>query len=165
MKKIIVSILLLLPLGLVAQEMKIALVNTQDIINVMPEVGVMETEMLAMRQQYQKEAQIMEDEYNRKFADFTAQNDSLTDNIRKLRIQEIESIRDRLQNFVPMAQETIEAKQNELLAPIYDKLQKAIDSVGEEQGYMCIMNPQAFLYKGKGLIDATEQVKAKLGLK
>jgi len=42
---------------------------------------------------------------------------------------------------------------------------KAIDSVGEENGYTCIMNPQVLLYKGKGVIDATDKVKAKLGLK
>jgi len=165
MKKFIVSMLLLLPLCLVAQEIKIAIVNTGEIINIMPETSALESEIATLSQQYQNEMKAMEDEYNRKYEDLVAQSDSLTDNIRQLRVQEIEGIRSRLENFVPMAQETIQKKQEVLFAPIQEKLMKAIDSVGEENGYTCIMNPQVFLYKGKGVIDATDKVKAKLGLK
>ena len=165
MKKFIVSMLLLLPLCLVAQEIKIAIVNTGEIFNIMPEVDALENETVTMRQQYQNEMKVMEDEFNRKYEDLVAQSDSLTDNIRQLRVQEIEGIRSRLENFAPMAQEAIQKKQEELFAPIQEKVMKAIDSVGEENGYTCIMNPQVLLYKGKGVIDATDKVKAKLGLK
>ena len=157
--------LFLLPLGLVAQEIKIATVNTNEIMTLMPDFSAFETEMANIGQQYQKEAKSMEDEYVRKYSDLTAQADSLTDNIKQLRMQEIQDIQARLDNFVASAQESMEKKRNELLAPIYEKVQKAIDAVGEENGYMCILLPQALLYRGKGIIDATAQVKTKLGLK
>ena len=165
MKKFIVSMLLFLPLCLVAQEIKIAIVNTGEIFNIMPEMDALENETVALRQQFQNEMKVMEDEYTRKYEDFMAQGDSLTDNIKQLRVQEIEGIRSRMENFVPMAQEAIQKKQEELFAPIQEKLMKAIDSVGEENGYTCIMNPQVLLYRGKGVVDATDKVKAKLGLK
>ena len=157
--------LLLLPLGLIAQEMKIAIVNTTEIFSLLPETDAVENELAKLGQQYQREAQLMDDEYARKVSDLTAQNDSLTDNIRKLRVQEIDDLRGRLENFIASAQENINKKQEELFAPLRDKVQKAIDSVGEENGYAYILNPQVLLYRGNSAIDATDKVKAKLGIK
>ena len=165
MKKFIVSLLIFIPLGLVAQESKFAIVNTGEIMNMMPEIATMENEMAAIRMQYQNEAKAMQDEYERKYADFMAQADSLNDNIRQLRIQEIDGIQERLQNFIPLAQEPIEKKQNELLAPIQEKVLKAIQEVGAENNYTGVLNPQVFLYQGNSIIDATDKVKAKLGLR
>jgi len=164
MKKFIVSFLLLLPFVLSAQEVKIAIVNTNEVFNLMPETTVLENEMSALMSQLQTTMKEMQDEYNRKMTDLQAKGDSLTENIRNLRIQEITQLDERMQNFVPMAEEEREKKYNELLAPIQEKMLKAIRDVGDENGYTCIVNPQVLLYTGK-VIDATEKVKAKLGLK
>ncbi|MDR2681328.1 MAG: OmpH family outer membrane protein [Tannerella sp.] len=165
MKNFIVSVLLLLPLGLAAQEVKIAVVNSQECFNLLPELSEVEKELSTFAKQYQDAMKGMEDEYNRKFADLTAQNDSLTENIRVLRMQEIQSIQDRMENFAPMAREEINKKQEALIAPLWEKIQKAINEVGEENGYTYILNPQAVVFKGSHAIDATDKVKAKLGLK
>ena len=60
-----------------------------------------------------------------------------------------------------------EKKEKELFTPIQEKLQKAIEQVGEENGYtlMLLYNPNIILFMGKSAIDATDQVRAKLGLK
>jgi outer membrane protein len=165
MKNLIVSVLLLLPLGLAAQEMKIAVVNTQEVFNLLPELSEVEKEMSTFAKQYQDAMTTMEEEYNRKYSDFTSKGDTLTENIRILRLQEIEDMRTRMENFAPMAREEIEKKQNALIAPLYEKIQKAIKEVGDENGYTYIMNPQVMLYTGSAAIDATDKVKAKLGLK
>jgi outer membrane protein len=165
MKKFIVSMLLLLPFGLAAQEMKIAIVNAQEVFSLLPELSEVENKIASIAKQYQDQAKAMEDEYNRKYADLTAQGDSLTENIRTLRIQEVQEIEARLQNFVPMAKEEIDKKQAVLIAPLQEKLQKAIHEVGEENGYTYIMSPQVMLYRSNSAIDATDKVKAKLGVK
>ena len=165
MKKIIVLMLLLLPLGLMAQELKIAVVNTNEVMLAMPEAAEYESEMAKLRQQYEQEARTMEETFQRKYQDYIAQADSLTENIRVLRMQEVQDIRNRLETFVPMAEEEIQNKSESLLTPIRDKVQKAINSVGEENGYTYIMSPQVFLFQGNGAIDATSLVKAKLGLR
>lgn len=165
MKKLIVSMLLLLPLGLVAQEVKIAMVNTNEIFTVMPEVSTMENELVAMAKQYEQELKIMEDEYTRKYTDYMAQGDSLTENIKQLRMQEIQDLHSRIENFYVMANESRNKKQEELMVPIREKIQKAIDTVGEENGYTYILNPGALLYVSKNAVDATDKVKAKLGIR
>ncbi len=166
MKKIIVSILLLLPLGVMAQNMKIAVVNTQEVFNVMPEVSTLENEVVTMTKQYEDELKVMQDEYNRKYSELTAQGDTLTENIKKLRLQEIQDIEARIGNFVPMAQEAIQKKREELIIPIQEKINKAIKAVGDENSYTYILvnNPQIVLYSGSSAIDVTDKVKAKLGL-
>ena len=167
MKKIIVMMLLLLPLGLVAQEMKIAVVKVNDIYSQMPEVVAMQAEMEKQQQIYQKEMQSFDDDYNRKYQDFMTQQDSLPDNIAKIRLQELQQMQVRMENFQQFASQEIEKKSNELFAPIQEKLLKAIDQVGEENGYTYIFvhNPGIILYTGKSAIDATNQVKTKLGLR
>ena len=167
MKKIIVMVLLLLPLGMVAQEMKIAVVKANDIIQQMPEFTEMQNELEKLQNQFQKEMKSFEDDYTRKYQDLMSQQDSLPENIYKVRVQDIQQTQMRMENFQQLATTEIEKKQNELFTPIQDKLQKAIDQVGEENGYtlMLVYNPGIILYMGKSAIDATSQVKAKLGLK
>lgn len=165
MKKFVVLLFMMLPLGLVAQEAKIAIVNTVEIFNVMPEVSEVETQLGALNEQYEKEFKVMQDEYNKKFAEYVEQRDSLTDNIRLRREQEIQDLENRIQNFVPVAQQEMQKKSQDLYAPIQEKLQNAIKAVGDEKGYTYILNPQVLLYTGNSAIDATPFVKAKLGLK
>jgi len=47
-----------------------------------------------------------------------------------------------------------------LLCPLSDG-----QAVGDEKGYTYILNPQVLLYKGNDAVDATDFVKAKLGIK
>jgi len=167
MKKIIVMVLLLLPLGMVAQELKIAVVKANDILAQMPEVIAMQAEMEKQQQIYQKEMKSFDDDYTRKYQDFMNQQDSLPENISKIRMQELQQMQMRMENFQQFATQELEKRQTELYAPIQEKLQKAIDQVGEENGYtlMLVYNPNIILFMGKSAIDATDKVKAKLGLK
>ena len=94
-----------------------------------------------------------------------SKQDSLTENIKLRRQQEIQDLETRIQNFVPVAQQEIQKKQQELYTPIQKKMQDAIKAVGDEKGYTYIINPQVLLYTGSAAVDATALVKAKLGLK
>ena len=140
MKKLIIFLLMMLPLGVFAQESKIAIVNTQEVIQAMPEFATMQKQMADMEAKYKNEMQVMQDEYNKKYSDFVAQQDSLTENIKMRRMQ------------------------GELFTPIQDKLKNAIKAVGDEKGYVYILDPQIVLYQGNAAVDATQFVKAKLGI-
>lgn len=164
MKKLIVLLLMVFPLGAVAQEVKFAFVNTQEVFMAMPEVSDMESQLAALNEEYRNELKQMQDEYQKKYSDFIAQQDSLTENIKLRRMQEIQDIQGRMDNFVQVAQQDVQKKQQELLQPIQQKLQEAITQVGEEHGYTYIVDPAALLYKSPNAVDATSFVRAKLGL-
>ena len=167
MKKLIIFLLMILPLGVFAQEPKVAIVNSQEIMMAMPEITAMQETMKQMNDKYAGEMKTMEDEFQKKYTDYIAQQDSMTENIKLRRTQELEDIRQRVENFTQVAQQDMNKKQQELLAPIQDKLRNAIKAVGDEKGYAYIIdnNPGIVLYTGNAAIDATPLVKAKLGLK
>jgi len=155
---------MMLPLGVIAQEVKIAYVNTSDVFMSMPEISDMEKQMTDLNEKYRVEMQQMQDEYQKKYSDFIAQQDELTENIKLRRMQEIEDIRARLENFVQVAQQDVQKKQQDLLQPIQERLQRAIEAVGQEKGYTYIIDPAALLYIGNNAVDATQFVRTKLGL-
>lgn len=164
MKKLIIFLLMMLPLSLFAQETKIAIVNTQEVIQAMPEFTDMQKQLADMEAKYKNEMQVMQDEYNKKYSDFVAQQDSLTENIKMRRMQELQDLEQRTQNFIQISQQDFQKKQGELFTPIQDKLRKAIDAVGAEKGYIYILDPQVVLFKGNAAVDATPFVKTKLGI-
>lgn len=164
MKKLIIFLLMMLPLGVFAQESKIAIVNTQEVIQAMPEFATMQKQMADMEAKYKNEMQVMQDEYNKKYSDFVAQQDSLTENIKMRRMQELQYMEQRTQNFIQISQQDFQKKQGELFTPIQDKLKNAIKAVGDEKGYTYILDPQIVLYQGNTAVDATQFVKAKLGI-
>ena len=166
MKKLIVLLLMILPsLGAIAQDVKIAYVKTQEVFMAMPEVSAMEKQMADLNEKYKVEMKQMQDEYQKKYSAFVAQQDSLTENIKLRRMQEIQDIQGRMENFVQVAQQDVQKKQGELMQPIQQKLHDAITKVGAEKGYTYIVDPAALLYTGSNAIDATPFVREKLGLK
>ena len=117
MKKLIIFLLMMLPLGVFAQESKIAIVNTQEVIQAMPEFATMQKQMADMEAKYKNEMQVMQDEYNKKYSDFVAQQDSLTENIKMRRMQELQDMEQRTQNFIQISQQDFQKKQGELFTP------------------------------------------------
>ena len=146
MKKLIVLLLMILPLGAIAQEVKIAFVKTQEVFMAMPEVSGMEKQMADLNEKYRVELKQMQDEYQKKYSDFVAQQDSLTENIKMRRMQELQDMEQRTQNFIQISQQDFQKKQGELFTPIQDKLKNAIKAVGDEKGYTYILDPQIVLY-------------------
>ena len=165
MKKLIVFLMMVLPLGAFAQDVKIAFVNTQEVITAMPELAAMEKQKTEINENYKKELKQMQDEYQKKYSDYIAQQDSLTENIKLRRMQEIQDIQERINNFLQVAEQDVQKKQQELFTPIQQKVQTTIKAVGDEKGYMYIIDPSVLLYKGTSAVDATPFVKSKLGLK
>ena len=166
MKKLIVLLLMLLPFAgaMNAQEAKIAFVNAGEIFTMMPEFKDMQKKMEDLNAKYKTELETMNSEYQKKYSDFVAQQDSLTENIKVRRMQEVQDMQQRIDNFVQVAQQDVAKQQQDLMMPIQQKLQDAIKAVGAEQGYTYIIDPQVLLYTGPNAIDATALVKTKLGL-
>ena len=106
MKKLIVLLLMILPLGAIAQEVKIAFVKTQEVFMAMPEVSGMEKQMADLNEKYRVELKQMQDEYQKKYSDFVAQQDSLTENIKLRRMQEIQDIQLRSGSSARRTKET-----------------------------------------------------------
>ena len=165
MKRLIVLICMLLPLGVFSQETKIAVVNFNEVFSMMPENDAVETQLAALSAQYSNDLQSMQADLNAKSEEYTKIQDTLPDNLKQRRQEEMQGLYERIQTLYTAAQQDIDQKRTELMAPIEEKLTKTIQEVGTEQGYTLIMNAQIMLYVSPSAIDATQLVKTKLGLK
>ena len=116
-------------------------VNTQEIMQAMPEYAQAETEIKALQSQYEADLKSMQDELQKKGEAFDKEQASLPDNIKQRRQQELQDMYQK-------------------------KILDAIKAIGQTGGYVYIMENNSLPYISTTLsTDVTAQVKAKLGLK
>ncbi len=162
-KKILVVALLALPFGIFAQD-KIAYINSQEVLMAMPETKAAQAELEKIGKQLEADLKSQENEFAKKYQEFTQQMDTLIETIRIRRSTELNEIRQRMETFQQESQQKLETTQRDLLAPIYQKIMDTIKVVSEENGFTYVMEKGAFLYTAPSAPDATPLVKKKLGL-
>ncbi|MEE1070265.1 MAG: OmpH family outer membrane protein [Paludibacteraceae bacterium] len=163
MKKIIIAILLVLPM--VASAQKFGHINTQELFVQMPEVAQVKLKMDTIQSQYESQFTMMYEELQKKVQDYQAQEATMADAIKQIRQQELQEMQQRIQLFNQTAEQDVQRKQQELLAPIHEKMAKAIKAVGEREGYTYIFDSAAMVHVGAEAKDVTPAVKAELGIK
>ena len=164
-KKLFLVALMALPMTLAAQNFKFGTVNSVEIFNLMPEKATAEQQLEALQKQYEAEFVKMQEEFSAKYKEFVDAQETMPENIKQRRMQEIQEIQQRIQNFREVAASDLEEQQGKLMAPIQEKMSTAIKAVGEENGFTFIFDVNILMYSGTQAIDATPLVKAKLGLK
>ena len=141
-------------------------VDTQEIIQAMPEYNKAKTEIDALQQQYEADLKSMQDELQKKAEAFDKEQATLPDNIKQRRQQELQDMYTKIQQSYQDNQQALAKASQEKMAAIQSKVLEAIKSVGQTGGYVYIMEDNSLPYISTTLsTDVTAQVKAKLGLK
>ncbi|HBG86510.1 MAG TPA: molecular chaperone Skp [Marinilabiliaceae bacterium] len=165
-KTFVLACLLLVSSMLTAQDLKFGHINMQELIMELPAKLEADTKLQAEAQILQDRMKVMSEEHEKKFRDYIAQRETMPELIRTTMEKEIQDIEQRLQNYQTMAQQTLQKKEQELYQPILEKVQQAVDNVGQEQGFIYIfdLSSQVVLYHSDKSVDCGPLVKAKLGL-
>ena len=141
-------------------------VNTNEIIQAMPEYNKAKTEIDALQQQYEADLKSMQDELQKKAEAFDKEQATLPDNIKQRRQQELQDMYTKIQQSYQDNQQALAKASQEKMAAIQSKVLEAIKSVGQTGGFVYIMEDNSLPYISTTLsTDVTAQVKAKLGLK
>lgn len=146
---------------------KFGYVNTQELIQSIPEVKEANANIETYRTQFMKKGQDMLKNLQNKYLDLEKKNErgeispkQLEDEGAKLKSEEA-----ALMQFEQDSQEKILKKSEDLLKPLRDKIQTAIDEVASEDGYTYIFDySTGFLLYGDESVNVSPKVKAKLGL-
>ena len=162
MKKIIIAMMLILPMAISAQ--KFGHVNTQELFAMMPEVNKVRLTMDTINNQYETQLASMNEEFQRKYQDYMAQEATMAEAIKQIRQQELQEMQQRIQLFYQTAEQDIQKKQQELLAPVHEKMTKAIKAVGDREGYTYIFDSAAMVHIGADATDVMPAVKRELGI-
>ena len=165
MKKLLFMILMLTPIAVMAQ--KFGHVNTQDIIQAMPEYTKAKNEIDALQKQYEADLKSMQDELQKKSQDYEANEKTLPDNIKQRRQQELQEMYQKIQQSYQDNQQALAKASQEKMSAITAKVVDAIKQVGDAGGYVYIMELNGGMPDISNTLstDVTAQVKTKLGLK
>ena len=127
MKRILMIALALMPLMLMAQA-KIAVVNSQELFNLLPEKATAEAQLKALSDKYHAEYELLRGEFDKKYADYqtVAADASMPETIKDRRIQELQESDKKMREFERRAADDIAAQREALTQPITDKIQAAI---------------------------------------
>ncbi|MCR5574538.1 MAG: OmpH family outer membrane protein [Bacteroidaceae bacterium] len=168
LKKIVLAVALIaLPaLGAMAQQ-KFAHINSMAIISEMAEFKKAQTDLETMQKNYQDELQRTQEEFNKKYQEFVAQADSLPRNIAERRQKELQDMAQRQEQFQQDAYNSLQQAQQEAMTPIQEKVLKAVQEVGEAEGYIYVFDlyTTSIPFVGSQSVDITDKIKAKVGIK
>ena len=158
-------ILMLAPIAAMAQ--KFGHVNSQEVIQAMPEYTKAKTEIDALQQQYEADLKGMQEEFTKKVKDYEANANTLPDNIKQRRETELQEMQQKIQQSYQDNQQALARASQEKMQAITTKVVDAIKAIGQAGGYVYIMDMTGGIpYISTTLgTDVTAQVKAKLGIK
>lgn len=163
-KKILLALAIALPSMAFAQG-KFGVVSTDQIMQAMPETTAAQEQLAAASKTYEDEYGKLTEEMEKKYKEFQALAEDTPAAIRERRGAELQDLDQRIQSFMQNAQQDLQRQQQNLLAPIQEKLINAIKAVGAEQGFTMIFPDGVSIYTGSDVVDVTDAVKAKLGIK
>lgn len=170
LKKIALVLMLALPMGVFAQNLKFGHINAQEIVSAMPEFAKAQSDIEALDKQLTSELQRTQEEFNKKYQEFqqAIAKDSLPANIAERRQKELQDMMQRQEQFQQEAQQQMQKAQADAMAPIYKKLDDAIKVVGAAEGVIYIFDlartPVAYVNESQS-INLTPKVKTQLGIK
>ncbi len=146
---------------------QIAFVNSNELLEAIPDKVAATNSINILNQKYKEELQVMQNDYNKKYSDFISYQNSMAENVRLRRMQELYELERQINNFMKVAQEDIQNQEQALITPLRQKVKDAIHQVGMENGFVCIYdlaNP-AIAFVTPEATNATALVKHKLGVK
>ena len=143
---------------------KIAHINTTDLVASMPEMNDAKAELEKLAKTYETDIQTMAADLQSKVKQYDSEAVSQTDEENAKRLQEVQGMEQSIRQYQAQAQQELQKKEFDLLKPITEKAQEAINKVAGELGYDYVLDST----QGQGVIvangaDLMEDVKKELG--
>lgn len=144
---------------------KFGVIDTQALTQELPEMKEAQTQLEASMKKYQDEEANLSAEFEKKYKELEGMDESTPQTIKDRRIAELQELQTKIQQFRQTASQDLQRQQEQLMAPIQQKVITAIKSVGAEGNFTMIFENVSPLYTGSDVVDVTSQVKGKLGIK
>ncbi len=141
-------------------------INSNDIVQAMPEFKQMTEAVDKKKKDAQVKVQQMYDSYQLKAKELNQYGASMMQAIREERAKELDSLKNSIQTYEQTESSRIQEFQNKLLKPLNDKYLKMLNVVAKENGYTYIfdLSSGSIVYHPETTGDVSELVKKKLGI-
>jgi outer membrane protein len=153
-------------MAFVLQAQKFGHVNSEQLIQAMPEADSAQTKLQELQQYYELELERIQVEINKKIEEFNQNEATMSDLIKEAKASEVQELQMRLQNYSQTAQQDMQQQSAVIMQPVMEKARGAIDEVAREHGLIYVFdisqgNP---VYTSEESLDMLPLVKAKLGV-
>ncbi len=166
MKKLIISILVLIVSFQLSAQSKTGTIDTEFILSKMPELAKVQEELKTYNGKLESDLKVKVDEYQAKIKDYQEKSTSFTEPMKKTKQEEIINLENDITKFRQNGSQLVQLQQNKLLQPLYQKIGKALEEVAKAEKFT-----QVFTITTSGLAyidpnyDLTQKVMTKLGIK
>jgi outer membrane protein len=164
-KVVLVAVCFLMIGSFAKAQSKIGYINTNQLMDMLPEMKTLRVQMEAYQKTFSDQLATMNSEYQAKGQVYETKRATMTDATRTAAEAELTDMQTRIGTFRDNAQKQIEAKSNELLKPLTEKVRAAITAVAAEKGYGYVLDSsQIELIVSPAGDNLMPTVKTKLGL-
>lgn len=125
-----------------AQTQKIGYADWEYIFSQMPQYKQIDSELKTHGAQLESTMKAKQQDFEAKYKAYQSMPATTPEAIKADKERELAQLQEGFQKFQQEAQASIQKKQTDLMAPIYEKIGKAIEEVAKENGYSFIINPQ-----------------------
>ena len=156
----------ILGIGTVSAQ-KFARVNLQEIVVTMPEFSEAQKNLEAFGKDLQEQMEQIQVEFNNKLADFEKNQATMAASVKQMKQQELQQLQQRFTEFQQIAQQDFQKKEAELIEPVQNKAQEAINKIAKAAGYIAVFNtsvPSLAYFDEAQLVDIAALVKKELGI-
>lgn len=124
-------------------QQKIGYTNVDFILNNLPDAKDIESKLKTEKAQYDKLLQDKVADFQRKYEDYQKTQATMSPVIKADREKELTNQNNAIQEFQQNSEGALQQKQQQLLAPVLDKIDKTIKEVAKENGYVYVFNTDA----------------------
>ncbi|NQU54705.1 MAG: OmpH family outer membrane protein [Bacteroidetes bacterium] len=164
MKIVAVLLFIVASVTVSAQTPKFGHIDLQGLVQVMPEYKTSQDDFSAYQGEMEEVLGEMQKNYQTKLTELEQLGEDVSEIKRNAKIGELQDIQQRTQQYSQTAQGKLQQKQSELLKPVYDKAQAAIEEVAKEKGLLYVFEANSLLFKSNESIDVLSLAKTKLGI-
>jgi len=164
-KKFLLAAIIALPMCAFAQ--KFGVVSADAIMQSMPEIAEIQKKLADASQKYEAEFKNLTDEMQKKYEEYQKLEKDATqpEGIKERRLSELQDLNKKIEDFRANASQQLQKQQADLMQPVQDRVLKAIQVVGQKNGFTFILQNEIPVYIGTDVTDVTPLVKTELGIK
>ncbi len=126
-----------------ALEARVGFASAGNIVARLPETAQVRAQLDTLKGQYDQELQDKVSELQQKMDVYKQREQMMNELIKKNKLDEINAQRNSIEQFRQQASQALAQKEQELMAPLFNKVQVAIDKVATERNYTHVLNLDA----------------------
>ncbi|MCK9421441.1 MAG: OmpH family outer membrane protein [Bacteroidales bacterium] len=145
--------------------LKIGHIDFNTLLAAMPGIDSVKIKLQGYQKTLTDQMDAMKAEFENKYMDYQSQASGMSDLIKQTKEKELSDLQARIDAFQQKANQDLQAKQQELVAPFIEKAKTAIREIAKENKYTYILNAieDVVIYKEEA-DDVMPLVKKKLNI-